>query len=160
MWLRGCWRWASVLSPALASAPSLTVRAYGRAGRWNPMRRDATELAFNGHGGVWLRLQLAAHPSIAMAADWQQRRPAAGYGEQVAAPSPAAAGKQQTGRALGQSRSAELRVHATGGPTIIPLVCGAGELCRRNQIHHRPRAASRAAAAVFVRVHCTRGATC
>ena len=65
-----------------------------------------------------------------MAADWQQRRPAAGYGEQVAAPSPAAAGKQQTGRALGQSRSAELRVHATGGPTIIPLVCGAGELCR------------------------------
>jgi len=123
MWLRGRWRRASVLSPALASAPSLTVRAYGRAGRWNPMRRDATELAFNGHGGVWLRLQLAAHPSVAMAADWQQRRP------DTASEWPPRRPPVNNGPAVRLDR-AELSLHATGGPTIIPLVCGAGELCR------------------------------
>jgi hypothetical protein len=138
------WRWASLLCPLLCSG---LCALYDRARVWavgiRCVRRDATELAFNGHGGVWLRLQLAARPSVAMAADWQQRRPDAAS-EQVAAPSHA--GKPRPGRALGQSRAACARDRWSNNYTASPW--------RRRAVSNvpeslaSPRAASRAAAGV------------
>ena len=144
---------AAGAGPPPSSPPALTacarVWAVGIRCDATPPNSPLMATAACGCGLAVAACSSSCHPSVAMAADWQQRRP------DTASEWPPRRPPVNNGPAVRLDR-AELSVHATGGPTIIPRVCGAGELCRRNQIHHRPRAASRAAAAVFARVHRTR----